>query len=111
MVLGYGLNFLVWHNLFPLDVHYFGEQFTSARIVGLLLWVRMLFHYQNTSLCTSEQACLRAEEKNHRKLSFFSIRSMRLGDLHMILRNELKVFISCLFVYVAGIVHLDKATS
>lgn len=69
VVLGFSLDFLMWENphLFPPDINYFGEQFTSARTVGLYLRVRMLFHYQNTSLCTSEQACLAAEEKITKK--------------------------------------------
>lgn len=35
---------------------------------------------------------------------------MRLGDLYMVLRNELKVFISCPFAYAAGIVCLELKT-
>lgn len=60
---------LMWQNshMFQLDIQYFGEQFTSVRIVGLWLLMRMLFHYQNTSLCTSEQAPLRPEKKIAKK--------------------------------------------
>lgn len=59
----------MWQNshVFQLDIQYFGEQFTSVRIVGLCLLMRTLFHYQNTSLCTSEQTSLRAEKKITKK--------------------------------------------
>lgn len=55
----------MWQNshVFQLDIQYFGERFTSVRVVGLCLLMGTLFHYQNTSLCTLEQASLRAEKK------------------------------------------------
>jgi len=58
------------------------------------------------ALCTLEQASLRAEKKVTRKGHASESEVWHFGCLCMIVRNELKLFISWLFA-----VYLDEATS